>query len=119
MTVSKIIAITVLVGGITAAITLAATIGMDFPKFASQNHVAKSVAKTDARIDILVGSVKSTRELSLENAIAREELRAGNLEIQAAQLEAVGMNSQPLIDQAKLLRKSVAKRERQLLKLEN
>ncbi len=107
-----------LVGGITAAITLAATIGMDFPKFASQNHVAKSVAKTDARIDILVGSVKSTRELSLENAIAREELRAGNLEIQAAQLKAAGISSQAMEAQAKLLRKSVAKRERQLLKLE-
>ena len=75
----------------------------------------------DGRVDYdrLAGSVKSVQELSLENAIAREELRAGNLEIQAAQLEAVGVNSQTLVDLAKLLRKSVAKRERQLLQLEN
>jgi len=112
------IVIITIVGGLTAAIALAATIGMDLPKFASQSHVAESVAKTDARIDILVGSVKSARELSLENAIAREELRAGNLEIQAAQLKAAGVDPRALEDQAKLLRKSVAKRERQLLSLE-
>ena len=116
---SRMIAVITIVGGLTAAIALAATIGMDFPKFASQSHVAESVAKAEARIDILAGSVKSTRELSLENAIAREELRAGNLEIQAAQLRAAGAPSRAMEDQAKLLRKSVAKRERQLLKLEN
>ncbi len=115
----KFVVITALIGGLTAAIVFAATIGMDLPKFASQSHVAEKVAKTDARIDVLAGSVKSARELSLENAIAREELRAGNLEIQAAQLKAAGMDARAMEAQAKLLRKSVAKRERQLLKLEN
>ncbi len=116
---SKLIAVITIVGGLTAAVALAATIGMDFPKFASQSHVAESVAKTEARLDVLAGSVKSTRELSLENAIAREELRAGNLEIQAAQLKAAGLDARAMEAQAKLLRKSVAKRERQLQKLEN
>ena len=116
MSVKKIVAACVVLVAVLGAL---AAIGLDMPKIATQRHVAASAAAHKVDYDRLAGSVKSARALSLENAIAREELRAGNLEIQAAQLTAAGVNSQALVDQAKLLRKSVAKRERQLLKLEN
>ena len=109
----------VIAGGITAVVAAATTIGIDLPKFATQRHVAEHAAEEEVQRNILAGEIKSAKELSLENAIAREELRAGNLEIQAAQLKKSGMDSRAMENQAKLLRKSVAKRERQLLRLEN
>ncbi len=116
MTVKQIVAACIALVAILGAL---AAIGLDMPKIATQRHVAASAAAHKVDYDRLAGSVKSARELSLENAIAREELRAGNLEIQAAQLEAAGVDSRALENQVKLLRKSVAKRERQLLQLEN
>ena len=116
MNVKQIVAACV---GLVAVLSALAYIGLDMPKIATQRHVAASTAALKVDYDRLAGSVKSVQELSLENAIAREELRAGNLEIQAAQLEAAGVDSRALEDLAKLLRKSVAKRERQLLQLEN
>ena len=116
MNVKQIVAACIALVAILGAL---AAIGLDMPMIATQRHVAASVAAHKVDYDRLAGEVKTARELSLENAIAREELRAGNLEIQAAQLEAVGVDSQTLKNLAKQLRKSVAKRERQLLQLEN
>ncbi len=116
---SKIATIVIIAGGITAVVAAAATIGIDFPKLAMQSHVAESAAKADARINILAGSVKTNRMLSLENAIAADERRAGDLEIQAYQLETAGQNSRAVKDQIKRLRKAVIKRERELNNLRN
>jgi len=111
--------IIVIAGGITAIVAAAATIGIDLPKLATQSHVAERVAKEAVRIDALAGSVKSTRIIALENAIAADERRAGDLEIQAFQLETAGQNSRAVKDQVKRLRKAVIKREIELNNLRN
>ena len=105
--------------GMVAIVVGLAAIGIDLPKVATQAFVETAALPHLKDYDILVGEVKSAKELSLENAIAREELRAGNLEIQAAQLKAAGADSSIMEGLAKDLRKSVAKRERELLKLED
>ncbi len=106
-------------GVITAVVVAAANVGIDLPKIATQQHVAEHAAKDKVVTDRLAGEVQSAKVLSLENAIAREELRAGNLEIQAGELRKLGIDSRALETQARLLRKSVQKRERELNKLED
>lgn len=116
---NKITMIVVIAGGITVIATAAATIGIEFPRFAMQSYVAEYAAKNKIRIDNLAGSIKSTRIIALENAIAADERRAGDLEIQAYQLETAGQSSRAVKDQIKRLRKAVVKRERELNKLRN
>ncbi len=101
-------------GGLTAVVVAAANLGLDFPKFATQSHVAAGIAKTDAQLKFLAGSVKTNRMLSLENAIAADERRAGDLEIQAIQLEQMEQNSRAIRDQVKRLRRAVRQRELEL-----
>jgi len=116
---TRFVAVATFAGGVTAIIVAAAAIGINLPKLATQLHVAERVAEEADRIDVLVGSVKSTRILALENAIAADERRAGDLEIQAYQLEASGQNARAVKDQVKRLRRGVIKRERELNKLRN
>ncbi len=116
---SRMIGIVAIAGGITAVVAAAATIGIDFPKLATQSHVAEHAAKEKVLIDNLAGSVKSTRIIALENAIAADERRAGDLEIQAFQLESAGQNSRAVKDQVKRLRRAVNKRELELNQLRN
>ncbi len=113
------IAIATVAGAITAVVAAAATIGIDFPKLATQSHVAEHAAKEKVLIDNLAGSVKDTRIIALENAIAADERRAGDLEIQAYQIEQTGQSARAVKDQVNRLRKAVAKRERELNQLRN
>jgi len=114
MTLKQIVAVA---GGFVAIVTALAFAGIDFPKLATQSHVAKHAAEEKIQLDNLAGSVKSTRIIALENAIAADERRAGDLEIQAYQLEAAGQNSRAVKDQVNRLRKAVRKRERELNEL--
>ncbi len=116
---NKIVTITAVAGGITAIVAAAATMGIDFPKLATQDHVAKQVAVAKTRIDVLSGSVKSTRIIALENSIAADERRAGDLALQAHQLEQLGQDARAIKDQVFRLRKNVSKRERELERLRN
>jgi len=114
MTLKQIAAVA---GGFVAIFTALAIAGIDMPKFATQAHVAKHAAEEKIRLDDLAGSMKSTRIIALENAIAADERRAGDLEIQAYQLEKAGQNSRAVKDQVNRLRKAVRKRERELNEL--
>jgi len=116
---SKITTIVVIAGGITAVIAAAAAIGIDMPKLATHSHVAKHAAEEKIILDDLAGEVKSTRIIALENAIAADERRAGDLEIQALQLETLGQSARAIKDQVKLLRKGVNKYEAELQGLRN
>ncbi len=123
MTTKQVIAMATTV---TAILTALALIGLDVPMFASQSYVQEHARDNEAiqrgndGVHIkFVGELRSAKALALENAIAREELRAGNLEIQAAQLKAAGADASAMEGLARDLRKSVAKRERELLKLED
>ena len=116
---NRIMTITAIAGGITAIVAAAATIGIDFPKLATQSHVAESVAVEKVRIDELAGSIKDTRIIALENAIAADERRAGDLQLQAHQLEQLGKDARAVNDQVSRLRKAVGKRELELERLRN
>ena len=115
----RVLAITAVAGGIAAIAAAAAVIGIDLPKLATQRHVADNIAVESVRIDKLTGEVKSTRIIALENSIAADERRAGDLELQAHQLEQLGKSSRAIKDQVKRLRKGVVKRERELERLRN
>ena len=115
MSFKKVTAIAV---GIVAIVTALAFF-VDLPKYATQSFVKTSALPHLKDYEVLAQNAKDTREMSLENAINFEERRAGDLEIQAFQLEAAGMSSRAVRDQVNLLRKSVSKRERELNKLRN
>ena len=114
---TRFIAIATVAGGLTTMIVLAATVGVDMPKLATQSHVAEHAADEKVRIDKLVGSVKSTRIIALENAISAQELRAGDLEIKAFEMEQAGLDARAVKDQAKQLRKTADRNERELREL--
>lgn len=116
---SRLVTIVAVAGGITAVAAAAATIGIDFPKLATQSHVSEHAAGDKIRLDLLAGEIKSTRIIALENAIAADERRAGDLEIQVLKLEAAGLNSRAVKDQVSRLRRGVKKRDRELDKLRN
>ena len=116
MSVKQIVAACV---ALVAFLGALAAIGLDMPKIATQSHVAEHAAKEEARLDILAGSVKTNRMLSLENAIAADERRAGDLEIQAYQIEQTGQSARAVRDQITRLRKAVNKREVELNQLRN
>ncbi len=111
---NKPMMIVAIAGAVTAVIAAAATIGIDFPKIATQSYVSEHAAIDKIRIDTLAGSLKDTRIITLENAIAADERRAGDLELQAYQLEKLGQTARAVKDQVKRLRKSVWKRELEL-----
>ncbi len=67
---SRLIAAVTVVGLFTAVIAFAATIGIDFPKLATQQHVADHAAEEKILIDRLAGSVEENRAGWLRNAIA-------------------------------------------------
>ena len=110
----RLITITTVAGTIAAIAAAAAVIGIDLPKLATQQHVADNIAVESVRIDKLTGEVKSTRIIALENSIAADERRAGDLELQAHQLEQLGRSSRAIKDQINRLRRGVIKREREL-----
>lgn len=102
------------IGGLTAVVAFASVMGMPLPKFATQSLVAEHATEDNRRFNLLTGEIKSTRILALENAIAADERRAGDLELQAIQLEKVGQGARAVRDQVKLLRRAVSKREFEL-----
>ena len=113
----RVLTITAVAGGIAAVAAAAAVFGIDLPKLATQQHVADNIAVESIRIDKLTGEVKSTRMIALENAISADERRAGDLELQAHQLKALGQPARAVTDQVHRLRKAVAKRELELEEL--
>jgi len=113
----RVLTITAIAGSIAAIAAAAAVLGIDLPKLATQQHVANNIAKESVRIDKLTGEVKSTRIIALENAISADERRAGDLELQAHQLKALGKSARAIIDQVRRLRKAVAGRELELEEL--
>ncbi len=113
----RVLTITAVAGGVAAIAAAAAVLGIDLPKLATQQHVANTISKEADRIDKLTGEVKSTRIIALENAIAADERRAGDLELQAYQLKELGKSARAVTDQVHRLRKAVAKRELELEEL--
>ncbi len=114
---NRVASIAAVAGALTAVVVASASLGIDFPKLATQSHVAEHAAKEKVRIDALAGSVKSTRIIALENAIAADERRAGDLELQAYQLKKIGQSFRAITDQVKRLRSAVQVRERELNEL--
>ena len=113
----RVLTITAIAGSIAAIGGAAIVLGIDLPKLATQQHVANNIAVESVRIDKLTGEVKSTRIIALENAISADEIRAGDLELQAYQLKALGQPARVIIDQVRRLRKAVARRELELEEL--
>ncbi len=116
---ARIVTIAVVAGSITAVVAAAAVVGIDMPKLATQSYVNNHALEELERFNILAGSAQSTRIIALQNAISADERRAGDLEIQAIQLEKLNQNARPIRDQIRRLHKSIRNNETELQKLRN
>ena len=114
---TRILAITAIVVAVSAVIALAAAVGLDLPKFATQQHVADHAAEEKVLIDRLAQEVQTAQERSLINSIESNTRQAGYWELQAIKLEKLGESGQAARDQAQLHRRAVERWEQELREL--
>ena len=110
MTLKKMAAgVAAIVVAASALIVYSSDVGLDLPKIASQSYVNTGQLINDEIHRKFTGELKSTQEISLENAITIATNRAGDFEVLAIRMKAEGATASDvrvIFDQATAYRES-------------
>lgn len=118
MTLKKMAAgVAAIVIAASAFIAYSSNVGLDLPKIASQRYVDTGQLINDEAHRKFSGELKSTQEISLENAITIATNRAGDFEVLAIRMKAEGATASDvrvIFDQATAYRESANEYKAQL-----